>query len=110
MRAAVLLTISLTALLLTACGSDSGSGSTDPAKPADPSKEALICPQGGDFDTSVLVGKSEQAAEQLAEENKCTLRVTERDGKSFPMTMDYRDNRINVVVEDGKVSAVSGVG
>ena len=49
------------------------------------------------------VGMTEQAAKRLAKSRKHIVRVVERDGQGFPMTMDYRENRVNFVIEDGVV-------
>lgn len=105
--AATLITLTLATLLLAACG-DSGSG--DAKTTTTPPAEAVMCPEGGDFDANTLLGNEEKAAQSLAKENGCDMRVTERDGQIFPMTMDFRPNRVNVVVADGKVSEVTGIG
>ena len=102
------LVVAITVVLLAACG-DSGSSETEPAKTSPPAK-ALMCPEGSDFDANALLGKEEKAAQSLAEQNDCDMRVTERDGEMFPMTMDFRPNRVNVVIADGKVSKVTGIG
>ena len=38
------------------------------------------------------------------------MRVVERDGESLMVTTDWVDNRVNVAVDSGKVSAVSSIG
>ena len=38
------------------------------------------------------------------------MRVIERDGQSLAMTMDYREDRVNVAVADGRVTAVHSRG
>ncbi|WP_322088652.1 hypothetical protein [Burkholderia sp. BCC1999] len=48
-----------------------------------------------------LVGKSEADAATLL--GGCLWRVLERDGKSLPGTMDYREERRNLGIRDGKV-------
>ena len=48
-----------------------------------------------------LIGKSEQDASTLL--NGCLWRVSERDGKALPGTMDYRGERRNLGIQDGKV-------
>ena len=108
MRPFAALVVATTVLLLAACG-DSGSSETEPAKTSPPAK-ALMCPEGSNFDANTLLGKEEKAAQSLAKQNDCDMRVTERDGEMFPMTMDFRPNRVNVVVADGKVSKVTGIG
>ncbi|MBR8511729.1 hypothetical protein [Burkholderia cenocepacia] len=48
-----------------------------------------------------LVGKTETDATALLD--GCLWRVLERDGKSLPGTMDYRQERRNLGIRDGKV-------
>ncbi|WP_374704204.1 hypothetical protein [Ralstonia sp. SET104] len=48
-----------------------------------------------------LIGKSEQDAAALLK--GCLWRVSERDGKALPGTMDYREERRNLGIQDGKV-------
>jgi hypothetical protein len=50
-----------------------------------------------------LVGLGEDEAMAVAKNNGFGVRVIERDGEQFPATMDYRTDRINVVVTDGIV-------
>jgi hypothetical protein len=38
------------------------------------------------------------------------MRVVERDGESLQVTADYRTDRINVIVVDGTVVAIDGIG
>ncbi len=54
-----------------------------------------------------LIGMSERAAEVCALANAWGLRVAKRDGEDFPLTMDYRFDRINVTVESGKIIDIS---
>ncbi|KVC70949.1 hypothetical protein WI73_00480 [Burkholderia ubonensis] len=48
-----------------------------------------------------LVGKSE--ADAAAMLGGCAWRVGERDGRSLPGTMDYREDRRNLGIKAGKV-------
>lgn len=48
-----------------------------------------------------LIGKSEQDATALL--NGCLWRISERDGKALPGTMDYREERRNLGIQNGKV-------
>jgi len=48
-----------------------------------------------------LIGKSEAEAAALLD--GCLWRVLERDGKSLPGTMDYREERRDLGIRDGKV-------
>jgi heat shock protein HslJ len=67
----------------------------------------------GDLEVSKLIEKlcnqlildraTEQEAEILAEENAFYFRVFSRDGEDFPVTADYRVNRVNVKILDNVV-------
>jgi len=48
-----------------------------------------------------LIGKSEQDAITLL--NGCLWRISERDGRALPGTMDYREERRNLGIQGGKV-------
>ncbi|TCW87607.1 hypothetical protein C5O80_03530 [Burkholderia sp. SRS-46] len=48
-----------------------------------------------------LVGQSE--ADAVAKLGGCPWRVSERDGQSLPGTMDYREDRRNLGIRNGKV-------
>ncbi|AXK40627.1 hypothetical protein [Crenobacter cavernae] len=53
------------------------------------------------MDDASLVGKAEAEADALLA--GCPWRVSQRDGQSLPGTMDYRPDRRNLGVENGKV-------
>jgi hypothetical protein len=53
---------------------------------------------------------SEQLFADTALEFGVEMRVVERDGESLLVTEDYRSDRINVVVVDGNVVAITGIG
>ena len=57
-----------------------------------------------------LVGMDEDAASAHAAAHGATVRVVERDGEALPMTIDYRENRLSVVVAGGRVTAVHSRG
>jgi len=46
---------------------------------------------------------SENQAQRLAEENSLIFRVYSRDGEDFPVTADYRVNRLNVKILNNQV-------
>ncbi|MCO5401454.1 hypothetical protein [Ralstonia soli] len=48
-----------------------------------------------------LIGKTEHEATALL--NGCLWRISERDGKVLPGTMDYRQERRNLGLQNGKV-------
>jgi hypothetical protein len=54
-----------------------------------------------------LVGLSEDEATKVATEKGWAVRTVARDGESFPITMDYRTDRVNLTVEAGLVTAVT---
>jgi hypothetical protein len=66
-------------------------------------------PSGGEtLDLAVpevpaVVGQDEAGAEAVATAAGLILRVVSRDGEDLPHTMDYRTDRVNVVVLDGLV-------
>jgi len=47
--------------------------------------------------------KNEKFAIAYIESKKIAFRIASRDGKNFPLTMDYRPNRINLNIVKGKV-------
>lgn len=51
------------------------------------------------------VGLTEVEAEALATQNDVAFRVVERDGEMLPTTRDFREGRINAVVENGMVTS-----
>ncbi|WP_167313436.1 hypothetical protein [Ralstonia insidiosa] len=57
--------------------------------------------QAASVPDDTLIGKSEQDATTLL--NGCLWRVSERDGKALPGTMDYREERRNLGIQSGKV-------
>jgi hypothetical protein len=57
-----------------------------------------------------LVGLDEEAAAAHAAAHGGAVRVIERDGRPLPMTMDFREERMNVAVADGRVAAVHSRG
>lgn len=44
---------------------------------------------------------------QRARESGLDCRVVERDGVAFPVTMDYSETRLNLVVRNGSVMRVT---
>jgi hypothetical protein len=61
---------------------------------------AATCQAAANSDDA-LIGKSEQDAAALLK--GCLWRISERDGKALPGTMDYREERRNLGVQGGKV-------
>ncbi|WP_162941425.1 PASTA domain-containing protein [Desertimonas flava] len=107
---------------LAACGDDGPETppTTVPAETAPAPTEPEATEPGddagstGDLPTEAsaadLVGLTEEDAEAAAEELGWTVRVTRRDGEDLPATMDLRENRVNVEVTDGEVTAIVNIG
>jgi len=84
------------------CGSDDDAKST----PADTTTPAVQCvsPEQGES-VHEYVGLDEDAAQELANGSELILRVVGIDGECPPITMDLRDDRVNVEIIDGVVVA-----
>ena len=54
---------------------------------------------------ATVVGMTLEAAAKLITASECEHRVSDRDGEGTNMTMDYRFDRLNLVVADDKVTA-----
>jgi hypothetical protein len=78
----------------------------DPASTAVPADPAAILDEAA----ALLVGVTAERAEEIAAEQGWTIRIVEQDGESFAVTMDFRQDRVNVVVADGVITAVANIG
>jgi hypothetical protein len=54
-----------------------------------------------------LISMSELEAEVCAAANSWIYRIGEKDGEGFPITQDYRTNRVTVSIESGFITKVS---
>jgi len=54
------------------------------------------------------IGKSVADAAEKAKNDGFVVRIVEENGKSFMVTADYKTNRINFRVNNGKVIGVHG--
>ena len=54
-----------------------------------------------------MIGMTIDEATSLAEGSQLIVRIVEQDGESFMVTMDFRTNRVNLVIENGVVTRVS---
>ena len=63
-----------------------------------------------DSAAAVLVGLTEAEAHDAAAEHGWTVRVARLDGEDQPLTMDFREDRVNVEITDGKVTSIVSVG
>ena len=99
---------------------ESSAPSTDAPSTDAPSTDAGATTEAGEIPldsgptqeaaAEVLVGLSEDEAEEAAAEEGWTVRVVTRDGEDLAATMDFRPNRVNVEVTDGEVTDVVSVG
>lgn len=90
-----------TSSLLIGCQSEK---STDPpSQPDSPEHRSTdVIPAPDSF-----VGLKLEEAEALAKEADLPFRVIKRDGEEFPITRDYRPERLNFTVEKGVVTKVT---
>lgn len=95
MRFATLVT-TLAAAGIAAC-TTAATGPAQNAKDAPTASHSCRAPSSDD----ALIGKSEQEATALLA--GCLWRVSERDGKALPGTMDYREERRNLGIQGDKV-------
>lgn len=56
-----------------------------------------------DYYTKKLIGKTEQEAEKILNKDKVYFRIVCRDGISFWVTQDIREDRINLNIKNNKV-------
>jgi hypothetical protein len=113
LKASILAVPAALALALGACGEDPTlDAALTTGLPSTPSVRWCPADEGDKgFDTKRIIGLSEAEAESLAgAEGDCVVRVIVRDGESLPATMDFNPSRINVEVEDGKVTEVVSLG
>lgn len=69
-------------------------------------QDAGLAEKAKDLAVSVL-GKALDEAKKLIEGEGCAMRIASQDGESNMMTMDFRSDRINLDIEDGKVVSAS---
>ena len=84
------------AIAVVACGSGEGG---EPELPGEP----VCIPEGTETPAPEYLGLDENEAAELAEEQGLVLREVGRDGECLAITMDLRDDRINVEYVDGIV-------
>ncbi len=99
--------IAVAVVALAGCG-----GSDDSEDSQDEPVAAVMCPDASHnpkdpFDAITLIGMTVEEAEEAALPHGCSVRVTERDGEPLPATMDLRQDRIDVTVVDGRITAVA---
>jgi len=118
-----LLACGLTLILLSACGATDDQPTTagSPAAPSstadDSDNSPNPClgsagntpedPRSDEQMTEQYLGLTEQEAEALAQDEGHTIRVAGRDAECFALTMDYREDRVNIYLEDDTVVAAT---
>jgi hypothetical protein len=95
-----------------ACGGDdddddAGSNAATTTTTASDTTPESISDSGTPEELEDYVGLSLEEAEAKAEADGRPTRVVEEDGEKFPVTMDFIENRLNFVVEDGTVTKVT---
>ncbi len=58
-------------------------------------------------DANSLVGQKLEVVQPALEAAQIRFRVTEKDGESFPMSMDYLPERLNFKIKGGVITEVS---
>lgn len=92
----------LASLFLSACREEPVMTPETPAPQSPPATR----PKAGESDNDFL-GLSQEAGEKLADRRKFAHRVVAIDGESRPVTMDYREDRVNFEIEEGKIVKVT---
>jgi hypothetical protein len=57
-----------------------------------------------------LVGMNTEVARIELQSEGLVLRVSVLNGQHQELKMDYRDNRVNVIVEHGTITGIDGIG
>ena len=67
----------------------------------------MATPPNSSPGTEGYLGLTLRAAKRFATEQDQTIRVAGRDGECYALTMDYRENRVNLYLEDDLVVAAT---
>lgn len=100
-------------LVLTACGCQSPDSGVTSSMPTPQSSNSDMQFEPSPTVTAVaqeVIGTTEEQAIQTIEgisSEELTYRVTRRDDEFYPMTMDYRINRINLEIDNEIVTKTS---
>jgi hypothetical protein len=95
----------LPALLVVSCNVEKRKPAS--ATPVEVTEEAPAAPAFDVNDANSLVGQKLEDVQPALEAAEIRFRVTEKDGESFPMTMDYLPERLNFKIKDGVIIEVS---
>ena len=93
---ATVLSIGVFAVGVSACGSTVAGGASSSASVPSPTSTVP---------TEAVIGLTVDQATTWAMNHNYTVRVVEIDGQPQPATMDYRTDRINLVVKNGVVTS-----
>ena len=93
------------ALSVVACKPDSNPA-PKPETPVPPPTESAAT-AGDPEKPDSYIGLEEKAAGDMADKAGIKWRIIEVDGKPRPATMDYRPDRLNFAIKDGKVIRVT---
>jgi hypothetical protein len=79
---------------------------SSPGSPGDGSGDVIDpgFPDGQQPDAPDVVGRTEAEATAVVEQSGFTVRVVARDGEYYMITQDFRTDRVNLVVEAGRVT------
>jgi hypothetical protein len=102
-------------------GSGGSTGAVEPGVVVSPELEQLLAPIDLTVADPAVIALLEDLLEgevvvdeglfaDTAREYGVEMRVVERDGESLQVTADYRTDRVNVIVVDGTVVAIDGIG
>ena len=111
-------------LLVSGCGSDTQPAADEPTPSSSESRpdqsqqsnQPNPClgdpvgtekPPNSGPETDGYLGLSEPEAKKYASEQGQTIRIAGRDGECFALTMDYRQDRVNLYLQDDEVVAAT---
>ena len=100
----------LAVLVLAGCGAgaeESGESESESATAECPQPDAADATAITQERADMLIGFTESDAESCATSLEWEFRVGERDGESFALTADYRQQRVTVSVTNDLVTAVA---
>ncbi|MEY2966440.1 MAG: hypothetical protein RLY50_490 [Actinomycetota bacterium] len=89
---------------------NTGNGGVEPTpgtalpEPAPAPDEMPPIPQS---DADTVIGLTEDEATKIAADRGWTVRIAERDGEQYMLTLDFQVNRVNLSITGGRVTAVS---
>jgi hypothetical protein len=76
-----------------------------PAPVPEPNPDGPVAPLTPES-SQTLIGMTEDEASKMATTNGWAVRIAMRDGEPFTLTMDYRQDRVNLMVEKNLVTKV----